>query len=571
MNINNIKSNALVYLAYAVIALSLITLITLVLFPIYTDEIAARQYLSRLVNDYPARAGPMPLCISSFSEIFPIFWMLPAFFEWLIHGIYSNYFVLRIVGIVISIICSFILYKTISSLEIKNSYVFENNKKLFFVSIVISFLSIGVFPFFYIMNRFEQLIFLSILAILYLVNRLFYSKENIKNGFIYGCYFLLFYFLTSLILFAHAKGFYLIPFLILVYFKFYLGFKTNISKIISLLLFTSLVYTSYFAWKSYWQCPEVSAISNLINTQNIDPFLIFKSFNDFITLATKSFLDFSRYLTFLTFQNHFEAGYLPDIQVEKTLNIINSLIKIFIFVVFLLPLLLIKFYKRDFFASKFISINLLLLFLYIGFFLSSLFRLEKHWYDAGYSYILLVVICFFMFSANSAYFSKYIFNKPLLSLLFILSICSQLVLNFQFMPKFISGFSGPGVSLVRFMSSTDSRDVNTLSEKCKIDKINSTKLVIDDTTYNYFYKSKLPMPITYIWLSGDAEFSRHFIANSNSSGIIVSCSSLNTYLPELYKSYAHQEGNLCCVASKDIPSLSGFTCKDNPVECGRLK
>ena len=70
---------------------------------------------------------------------------------------------------------------------------------------------------------------------------------------------------------------------------------------------------------------------------------------------------------------------------------------------------------------------------------------------------------------------------------------------------------------------------------------------------------------------GDAEFSRHFITNSNSSGIVVACSSLQTYLPELYKLYSHQEGNMCCIASGDLSSLKDFNCKDNPDERKRLK
>jgi hypothetical protein len=164
-----------------------------------------------------------------------------------------------------------------------------------------------------------------------------------------------------------------------------------------------------------------------------------------------------------------------------------------------------------------------------------------------------------MVAVNEKFFIR-IPNKKFIFYLFaLISLISQLIFNAHFLPKFIKGFTGPGVSLIYLAKNKISDDSERLLKKCKIDINRSSNLIVDDLTYQFAYRSKNPISITYIWISGDSHHSENFVANIKSSGMILSCSSMSYFAPELYRTKALRSGDLCCVPAQDLK----FICKNH--------
>ncbi|MEO7860825.1 MAG: hypothetical protein ABIU05_10330 [Nitrospirales bacterium] len=190
---------------------------------------------------------------------------------------------------------------------------------------------------------------------------------------------------------------------------------------------------------------------------------------------------------------------------------------------------------------------------------SATFNLPKNWYDAGYLYALLLLIIIFSIGENyPGIFQKSAARKVFLYL-GVVALPSQAVFIHRYLPEFISGFSGPGVSIAKYDSNKTCNDLQVASLSWDIDPVQSKKVVVDDCTYLHFQKSKWPMAITYIWLCCDDEstrdkFFRQFVSKVDSDGLVVNCTSLLAPLMPFVK----REGNVCCIPKNDLKKLSSL-------------
>jgi hypothetical protein len=544
-------------LSIIVVSMFAITLITAYFAPIYPDEIAARIWLSRLIYDFPQRINLYPTCISAFSQPVPITWLVPSLIEWVIHGNIENLKILRLVGVI-----SAIFFITLLTLALPIS-VFEdtpnrdklNHKKInaflrkrFHSSVfVISLLSIGVLPIFLVTNRQEQLILPAIILLVCIFNAS--NRANItfwKTMILVTSYFLT----LSIILYTHPKGLFLTPFIALVGFKLFQKIKNHGLRLLGAGIVITHIIIAYLTWKHSFQCQESPQLAAILLSFSLDPATLLSDPHYFFNQAYQSAARFFTYPLQLGFKSYTDINYLPPITPSLLAKIANIFIWLNFIIAFfsILVLLPFNYYRKDIAHGRFITTNVLLIALLACAVVSAVFNLPKNWYDAGYFYVLLMVIWIFFLSDNLTNALHKTVTRRVFIYLICVAILSQAVFIQRNLPAFLAGYAGPSISLVNYDHSQMLKNLAVASRSCDIDPVLSKGVIVDDYTYPYFQKSKHPMAITYIFLGKDPTSVSQFISEVNSAGLVTRCTSL----PESYATLAKKtEGGLCCI-SKNV-------------------
>lgn len=315
------------------------------------------------------------------------------------------------------------------------------------------------------------------------------------------------------------------------------------------------------ALKYAFQCSEVPQIDALLKSFSFDPASLFYDPYHFFNQVYQSWMRSPRYLEQLGFRRDTDIGYLPALPRNAFAWLANILIKVNLSIAFLglFALLPLLYYRKDVAVGRFVTVNLLLLVLFGCVLASATFNLPKNWYDAGYLYALVLIIIIFTIGENfSGIFQKSAARKVFLYL-GVVALLSQAVFIHRNLPEFMSGFSGPGVSIAKYDSIKTRSDLDAASLSCDIDPVRSKKVVVDDHTYLYFRKSKWPMAITYIRLCCDDEssrdkFFRKFVSKVDSDGLVVDCTSM----PAPYMPFVKREGNVCCIPKDGLKNLSSL-------------
>jgi hypothetical protein len=262
---------------------------------------------------------------------------------------------------------------------------------------------------------------------------------------------------------------------------------------------------------------------------------------------------FTKYLHQLGFQQKTDAGYLPDLPLDTSAKFANILIRFNFAVAFftLMIALPFQYYRKDVVVGRFVTVNFIILVLFWCVLIGAIFNLPKNWYDAGYLYALMVIILIFFIGEDF----NGVFQKPFVRKLYIyigtVSLLSQAVFIHRNLPAFMEGFTGPGVSIVKYNSNKAHNNLLSASRACNIDPVHSKKIVVDDYTYYYFSKSKWPMAITYIIANRDDKSIREFFSIADSDGLVASCEAI----PASYRTLVKKEGNICCIAKNELKNL----------------
>ena len=181
--------------------------------------------------------------------------------------------------------------------------------------------------------------------------------------------------------------------------------------------------------------------------------------------------------------------------------------------------------------------------------ISAVFNLPKNWYDAGYFYIMLMVIWIFFLSNNFRNKLYKTMRRRVFIYLGCVAILSQIVFINRNLPAFLDGYAGPSISIANYNHVETLKNLATASHICNIDPVLSKRVIVDDYTYFYFQKSMSPMAITYISLGGNPLSTSQFISESDSSGLVTRCETL----PETYVSLAKKTGGgICCMTKNDL-------------------
>jgi hypothetical protein len=534
-----------------------VTAITAYFSPIYPDEIAARIWLSRLVYDFPERINLYPTCVSAFSQPLPVTWVVPSFIEWAIHGNIENYRTLRLIGVLFALFGMAMLAAVlpISAFEIFTDK--SNGEKtrftwkrlLYSFGFVTLLFSTGVLPIFLFSNRQEQLILPAIILGVYLF--IVSKRENDavwKTAVIISSYFLA----LSLILYAHPKGIFLTPFILLVGYKLIQNIKNCGLQLLFAVISIAHIIVAYVMWKNSFLCPETPQLEILLRSFSIDPATLLYNPHAFIQQLQQSLMNFERYLHQLGFQAATDANYLPAFPLGPYAKLANVFIHLNFVIAFftILVLLPLRYYWIDVRSRSFVTINATLFVLLVCLIISALFNIPKNWYDAGYLYVGLMIIWIFFIGENF----RGIFQRPIGRIIFIYLACvallSQAVFIHRYLPAFWDGYAGPSISVVNYDHSKMLEELTAASRACDIDPARSKKVIVDDYTYLYFHKSRQPMAISYIFYGNNAASSQKFISEAGSDGLIARCSSIATYMP-----FAKRAGDVCCVSKNDLNKL----------------
>ncbi len=536
-----------------------VSVFSLYLFPIYPDEIQVRFWLSRLLNDYPYKISGAPTCISSFFQPIQATLYLPSLVNWVIHGGLNNIVALRLVGIFVALFwvsgLAYYLNKKNKSTVLNGDIKLGSNfKNMNSVGFIIAIFFIGVFPVFLISNRNEQLILPSIILLILVF--LGCNQSHSKMTFWKKMTLVFIYFLSvSLVLFGHPKGLFLMPFFLLVGFNLFRTFNSKTALIGGMVLTLFHVFQAYIAWTSAFQCKEMPQFSLMLKSFSFDPASLIYDPAYFFQTAYRSLINFHKYLNQIGFQKLTDISYLPSQSLAISAKIANFFIKLNTSIIFftLLVSLPICFYKKDLVIRRVVSINLLLLVLFICGLISAIFNLPKNWYDAGYMYALLVIILIFFLGENFHKYFQTNIARRIMIYFGAVSLLSQAVFIQRNLLPFLSDYSGPGVPIATYEHIKLQHELKAASQACKIDPVSSKRVIVDDYTYLYFRKSKWPMAISYIGFHNDENGVRDFFSKINSDGLVVNCFSS---LIRPYEAVIKKEGSICCITKVDLVNLS---------------
>lgn len=534
-----------------------ITLFTAYYFPIYPDEIQVRFMLSRLPYDFPVKISGLPRCLANFSQPIPTTMYLPSFINWAVHGRLESPYALRQVGFLVAFswvvgLVYYLNYRAKNSLLHGKSQLACGTQALNIAGFIIAIFSIGVFPIFLITNRSEQFIMPSVVLLItvFLVSDHLGSKGHLwqKMGLV-----VLYFMAISLALYGHAKGLFLTPLFAIVGWQLFRHFKSRWPLVLAIPLLALHIAQAFFAWKYAFQCGELPKFENELKSYSFDPASLLYDPLYFFDQAYQSLMRFPKYLDQLGFQAETDIAYLPRLPLTTSATFANIFIKLnfsvaFFTLMFSLPY---QYYRKDVVTGRFVTVNLILLVLFVCTLISAIFNLPKHWYDAGYLYAMLLIILIFFIGENfSGIFQKSATRKFFLYLS-VVALLSQAVFIHRNLPAFMDGYAGPGVSIAKYDSIKTQDDLLAASRACNIDPVHSKKIVVDDYTYLYFQKSKWPMAITYTLFLPDDKSLRQFFSKVDSDGLITNCMSI----PLQYMSIVKRKGNFCCITKNELKNL----------------
>lgn len=551
------KAELLQVVSIGLVIVVFFTLFTTYFFPLYPDEIQARLWLSRLPYDFPEKISGAPICVSSFFQAIPITMYLPSLINWFLHGQIESVPALRQVGFFIIAtwlfgLAAYVSHKVKSEMALKDVSYNEGNGPLYLAGLFIALFSVGVFPFFLITNRGEQLILPSIVLLIsiYIISKNKPFGSLWKRCGLIGLYFVA----VSLVIFGHPKGMFLTPFFLIVLWELFSHFKSRWPFFIALALLFFHILQNIHALKFAFQCSEVPAFEAMLKSFSFDPLSIMHDPKLFFRNVYDSFFNLTKYLHQLGFQKHTDIAYLPIKPLNIFAKISNFFIKLDFVVIFLTLLVFVplQYYRRDIISGRFVTINFMLTVLLGCTVISAMFNLPKNWYDAGYIYSLLLIILIFFAGENFPSLWQMRHVRKLAIYLGVVALLSQAVLIQRYLPAFLAGYAGPSISIAKYDNAKTQRDLAEASRTCGIDPVNSKKIVVDDQTYLYFHKSKWPMPITYIRFETNEVSMRGFFAKVNSDGLMVSCSSM----PASFIRFSKSVGNICCISKDGLNALS---------------
>ena len=547
----------LVLISMLLIVMFSITMVTSYFFPIYPDEVTVRVWLSRTIYDFPEKISIYPTC-EGFLQKLPITWFLPGLIEWVIHGNLGDVRILRLLGIIGELVLISILVHQLTISDCIGDTIRGAKKSMSLrlvlrsTGFVISILSIGVLPIFLVTNRQEQIVLpLVALMLMVVANIDKHSEVQIQKKKILletSIYLIS----VSLILYSHPKGIFLSPFFMLIGFQIFRRYKNRGPMVFGVLVVMALLVQSYVAWKYTFQCAKTPELNSLLKSFYID---LSEAIHDprlFFDELLRSLGNFDKYIKQLTFQQYTDASYLPSIQIEEFATLANLVIKMNTLVMFFGALVFLPFfYIKDVLNGRLISLNLVLIVLLVSVLTGASLSLTKNWYDAGYLYVMLVIVCVFIFAGNK--------HKPLkksvvvagLIYLSCTAIFSQAVFNYRYLPAFWEGFEGPGISIKTYDYQQALNDILASSRACAIDPVASKGVIFDDYTYFFFQKSQKPMAISYIlYLKNQAL--ADFVAESGSAGMVTRCTSI----PRAYLPYVKKTGSVCCVPQEALKKVA---------------
>lgn len=525
---------------------SLVTLLTISLFPLFSDEIQIRMWLSRLPYGFPTRVTGVARCFTAFSQIIPTSFYPAAAVNWLLHGLIESPTYLRFTGILILFfwISLLAVYSCLrmnhpNSLKIKNI--------LFSSTVILSLLFIGMNPIFISINRSEQLYypaFVFLLIICFNADQIKYLKYRILI-------LILVLFLISIIFYGHPKSLFFLPFFFTAIFQVSKSNKLFKSIFISssiILIYLSI--DSFFSWSGAFKCPEIPEYQKFLSSFSFNPLSIFYDPLQFFETSYLSIRRFNEYLEHFEFKKDYVWNFLPSTKnFNSSYIFINLFIKFFLVIIYFYTLIniLIRLIKIK--STR--NYNLLLFSLLLSVSVWAVFNLTKNIYDASFFFTITCIVLIFFIIQNDLFSFKNSLSRIVIFLIFIITLLSQILFISNNLLPFIKGFTGPGIRIGLYEFQDIHNSIRRASDACDISPTNGKFIVIDDLTYGYFRKSYGPVSFTYNRVGTTKTPLQDLFRTVESDGMILDCNNM----PERFRKNSTRSNNICCLSKSDIKRL----------------
>ncbi len=532
-------------LSVIVIYLFFCSCLLLLHFPIYPDEIAIRVWMSRGVVDFPWHINIMPAA-DSFKSRLPVIWYFPSFIEWCLHGCINNLYTLRLVGVV-----SYLTMTVMLTFLLLNKTKKNVNTIIVGFGVVISCVSIGVLPVFFIMNRPEQILLngLIILLFVYYYN---YSKKNKDNKatlFSLIC----FYFAVSMMLYMHAKSLYLTPAYFLIAYIITSSSKKKSYNFFNFILLSLLILGNFVAWRKELLYDHLPNVKIYMDSFNINVSSLFTNMPVFFSQLKQSVTNNTALLSKLVYQQQTDIGYMPPLSTQS--GVINIILQFNVLVISLyLFITLILNYIKDVQNKLYFSPRLLLLLIMFSIIGGNILNLSKTWYDVGYFWAIIMILFIAQFQESFTTKLNQATKLLILSYLIIIAIFSLIIFNKNYRVPLLTYFEGPGVNLTHFNYNQYRHEMQKISQYCLDNKKITHGIVLDDYTYLYFKNFRYPLLITYVNNHTNSNQFPSFVKAREVNAIIVRCSYISI-VPNIKEKNILRFGDVCCYPGNKLDTL----------------
>lgn len=542
----NSRLHGLHLLAWAVAVLFASQLFIAFFLPIYTDEFGFKWGYARAFLD----GGKMQLftisCRADPTAAWPLLWMPARWLDAFMYEDLSHPTKLRVFGFVYAGIFLIALF----SLVRRACSSFEGAPASLVYVFALSFCALGVLPFLLVMNRPEIELMGGVAVLLVLVLR----GARVANIWLVcaGLALLQYY------LFAHhPKAILLIPLFIASWLALRGSAGLKFLGVLWIGILAVSLYTFYFR---LLQCPldNYVRINVLRDTLSVELLRVFPEY--FIWQGLNNLFGSLQYVSSVTFRAEYTSSWLPtdELRSHGLAGVANPGIEI----MWLLPLLssvvgLVTLIGRTTPAIRTSlreqerAVGVVFVGLVTSLALTCIAQINRNDYKST-QILLLVLLCAVLALISQVKPIKQHIWRKMMGAAFVICIVSQIVFFRSFATYATANWLVPGPTIGQPFSVSHvgygafRTQVASLARECGFSEHHPPEhLVLDDSTYPVFWRSRLPYHLVYLtggWAGGIRDL-KALLEERRYGGIVSKC----TILPLSLRKMAKEENGICCV------------------------
>ena len=461
--------------------------------PIYPDEIATRILIERYFFSGHYKVSLTPYCSEGFLILQNGILLISAIFWSLLPKINLDYLYrgFPVFIFLLTIAITFLKQKSIK--EIRNPWF-----------LLLGIQGAGIYSF--IIIRPEVFIAFFIAIIFCVGLHIIDLKNNLPHRALICFYCVIIFLVYALACFVHPKSLYLIlPILVIYYFIFD---KIGRANYLNLFISFILILTLFVAYESVAlhslsinSCKFFPEIEKIMKAQGVNALQLFNDPQSFFSgfQNTISFDRLKRSLFQASFKKAYDINFLPPtprnffVCVVILVNYATLLFALFFSFYFFAKALICKVFDKR------LVLLVSVLLVDICFFI---FDTTKNWYNINLEVFIIGLIIFWQTNTTNNFYSKsrnvlFSFVKKL-KLLILISILLSIVVNYFYVyKKFDKGFESVG-----FSADLNLNDFNSFIRANFSYEFENLQLplIIDDLTYNSFFKHTRIYAVTYTTL-----------------------------------------------------------------------
>lgn len=529
----NIPSTLYFLLSLTFILSFLLTMWMIFYSPVYTDEVFWKLIIARLESDQGKLVYLFAQCRDGQWIEAPLTWYPAMFVSSWFYEDASHPWILRLHGWL-----SFLLLLGLWSYLLKNKAGLGLTNAFLSVS---AFMSVGVLPYLMVYARPEQPLLL-LISITLLVT-LFKTSTNRLNGLTSLFVTLGFALVTTLLSALHPKGMFLFPILLVLAWRQLKSWPWMIGL---LLIMSWAAHDTLQVWQLRTTCPEFPGLMKALQALTLRPGDLLSDPLGFIQKGLSNTANFGAYVSSIEIQNQYISNWLPAGSIgwigAKTLSIANAL--------FWTPILI----AVVVITSNWIygrrpqgPIDLMLwISVLVAFTSIIVLQTQKNFYEVSLIWPLVLLLTIFSFGRPVSIHSHNSV-RIVISILMAVALISSVLRVERFGSVSLEWHQ----NRLQEVASVDrqNQDLRDFARnQCNIES-NAQRLVLDQKTYQAFWKHEQPIFLDYAagWWAGESDV-RETYRIRKVQGLVALCKNV----PEADRSMAIEYNDYCCLSEKAL-------------------